>query len=170
MKVLRTRRDSFRLVVGLLAALGIAAGVALAAPARPAKASDRTIEFRNVRTDAERFIDYSNSIRLTPAQERIKAEALEGIPAPCCSEYTMATCCCPCNLAKSAWGLSNYLIAKKGASAGEVRVAVQRWLKVVNPGGFSGDVCSKGGCNRPFRQNGCGGMDQTRVIVGDDVM
>jgi hypothetical protein len=155
--------------MGSVAVLATTAGLALPAPAA-GKGADRGVEFRTVRSDAERFIDYSNSIRLTQAQERIKAEALEAIPAPCCSEYTMATCCCPCNLAKSAWGLSNYLIAKKGSSAGEVRVAVQRWLKFVNPSGFSGDVCSKGGCNRPFGKNGCGGMDQTRVIVGDDMM
>src|SRR5512143_3495105 len=120
----------FCILMGSVAVFATTAGLALAAPAA-GKGADRGIEFRNVRSDAERFIDYSNSIRLTPAQERIKAEALGGIPAPCCSEYTMATCCCPCNLAKSAWGLSNYLIAKKGASAGEVRVAVQRWLKFV---------------------------------------
>jgi hypothetical protein len=154
--------------MGSVAVFATTAGLALAAPAA-GKGADRGIEFRNVRSDAERFIDYSNSIRLTPAQERIKAGALEAIPAPCCSQYTMATCCCPCNLAKSAWGLSNYLIAKKGASAGEVRVAVQRWLKFANPGGFSGDSCFKGGCQRPFAKNGCGGMDQTQVIVGDDV-
>ena len=166
----RDRRGSFRVLVGALATLGIAAGIALAAPTRSAKAPGRTIEFRNVRADAERFIDYSESIRLTPAQERVKAEALEAIPAPCCGDYTMATCCCPCNLAKSAWGLSNYLIAKKGSSAPEVRVAVQRWLKFMNPAGFTGNACFKGGCPRPFGKNGCGGMDATRVIVGDDVM
>jgi hypothetical protein len=145
-----------------------AAGFAVAAA--PPRQSAAVVEFHDVRADAEQFIDYSNSIRLTPAQERIKTEALGGIPAPCCSEYTMATCCCPCNLAKSAWGLSNYLIAKKGSSAGDVRAAVQRWLEFVNPGGFTGNSCFKGGCNRPFAKNGCGGMDQTRVIVGESVL
>lgn len=166
----RNCRDSFRLVLGALAVLAIGAAVALGGPVRPAKSAGQTIEFHNVRSDAERFIDYSESIRLTPAQERVKAEALEAIPAPCCSQYTMATCCCPCNLAKSAWGLSNYLIAKKGATAPDVRVAVRGWLKFINPAGFTGNACFKGGCPRPFVRNGCGGMDATHVIAGDDVM
>ena len=161
---------SSRFAIGSALLVAAVAASAFAAPTPARKADDKTIEFHNVRSDAERFIDYSNSIRLTPAQERIKKEALEAIPAPCCSEYTMATCCCPCNLAKSAWGLSNYLIAKKGANAGEVRAAVERWLRFSNPGGFTGNACFKGGCQRPFAKNGCGGMDQTRVIVGDDVM
>ncbi len=166
----RNCRASYRVVIGAIVVMATATALALSPSSATRKPAQTTIEFRNARSDAERFIDYSNSIRLTPAQEQIKTEALEGIPAPCCSHYTMATCCCPCNLAKSAWGLSNYLISKKGATAAEVRSSVQRWLKFVNPGGFTGNACFKGGCQRPFAKNGCGGMDQTRVIVGDEVM
>jgi hypothetical protein len=154
----------------VLAGLAAIAGFAPPASASPQERADKTIEFQNVRTDSERFIDYSSAITLNTAQARIRAEALTGIPAPCCSDYTMETCCCPCNLAKSAWGLSHYLIAKKGYNAPEVKVAVQQWLRFVNPSGFSGKACSTGGCNRPFVKNGCGGMDGARVIAGGDVL
>ena len=36
---------------------------------------------------------------------------------------------------------------------------------MINPAGFTGDACDKrGGCERPFAENGCAGMDQDRVI------
>lgn len=149
----------------LLGAVFAAPRISLAAGRR----SDDRIAFRNVRAQTEQFIDYYSAIRLTPAQERIKAEALDSIPAPCCKKYSMTTCCCPCNLAKSAWGLSNYLIAKKGYGASEVKSAVVGWLAFINSKGFTGDACFKGGCPRPFAQNGCAGMDATHVILGDDV-
>ena len=125
--------------------------------------------FRDLRGQTEKFIDYFSSIRLTAAQERVKAEALDAIAAPCCKDYSMKTCCCPCNLAKSTWGLSNHLIARKGYGAPEVKKAVLDWLAFVNPKGFTGNACFTGGCPRPFGQNGCGGMDSTQVILGDEV-
>jgi hypothetical protein len=165
----RSRVHALALVAALA---GLAAVAAFAAPAStgPRKGVPKTVQFRNVRADSERFIDFWSAIALTPAQARIRAEALTALPAPCCSDYTMEVCCCPCNLAKSAWGLSHYLIAKEGYNAPEVKAAVQQWLRFVNPGGFSGNACSMGGCKRPFARNGCGGMDAERVIVGDDVL
>jgi hypothetical protein len=157
------------IALGLIATLAAVAGLAVPSPAASGKTAAKGVQFRNVRSDAEQFIDYFSSIQLTPAQERVKAEALDAIPAPCCKEYTMRTCCCPCNLAKSAWGLSNYLVAKKGYAALEVKRAVTDWLAYINPGGFTGDACFKGGCKRAFAKNSCGGMDATQVIVGDDV-
>lgn len=124
---------------------------------------------RNVRAQAEQYVDYSSSIRLTPEQERIKAKALDQIAAPCCKDYTTRTCCCPCNLAKSIWGLSNYLIAKKGYTASQVKRAVNDWLAFVNTKGFTGNACFSGGCKRPFARNGCGGMEASQLILGDDV-
>ena len=38
-------------------------------------------------------------IELTPEQELIKKKALSKIPAPCCSDNSAYTCCCPCNMA-----------------------------------------------------------------------
>lgn len=166
----QTRFARFPAALTRLAAVAVVAFVAVPGIFTGAdrNRNDR-LAFRNVRAQTEQFIDYYSAIRLTPAQERIKAEALDSIPAPCCKKYSMKTCCCPCNLAKSAWGLSNYLIAKKAYSAPEVKSAAVGWLAFINPEGFTGDACFKGGCPRPFAQNGCAGMDAAHVILGDDV-
>lgn len=153
-------------------AVALAITAILTSPAVSAGAgrgTDQKIVFRSVRAQTEQFIDYFGSIRLTAAQERVKAEALDSIPAPCCKDYSMKTCCCPCNLAKSVWGLSSYLIAQKGYTAPQVKRAVLDWLAFVNPKGFTGNACFAGGCKRPFAQNGCAGMESTQVILGDDV-
>lgn len=113
---------------------------------------------------AATFIAYNKSITLTPTQQKIWDEALSAIPAPCCSKNPLATCCCPCNLAKSAWGLSKYLIAEKQYSAPMVKKTILDWLHSSNPGGFTGDACFTGGCNRPFAKNGCGGMKEQELI------
>lgn len=149
----------------VLAAAGAAAGLATTGKNRKAAGLD----LKEVRAKAERYIDYENAVPLNAAQARVKAEALNAIPAPCCRDYTMLTCCCPCNLAKSVWGLSHYLIAKKGFTAPQVKGEVFRWLDSINPAGSTGNACFKGGCGRPFSKNGCGGMEATQVIVGDDV-
>jgi hypothetical protein len=133
------------------------------------KSRDAGLALREVRARAEKYIDYENAIALTAGQARVKAEALKGIRAPCCKDYSMSTCCCPCNLAKSVWGLSRYLIAKNGYTAPQVKAEVLRWLAAINPAGFSGNACFDGGCKRPFSKNGCGGMEASEVIVGDEV-
>lgn len=119
---------------------------------------DDLIEFTDVPEQSKQFIEWERSIQLTPEQEAVKKEALEAIPAPCCSDNTAYTCCCPCNMSKTTWGLSNWLIAEKGASAEQVRAKAEEWIAAINPDGFSGDVCYTGGCGRPMHQNGCGGM------------
>lgn len=137
-----------------------------ATPTTPASAAEvRTdVVFSGKRDETERFIAYYQSIRLTPEQERVKVEALASIPAPCCSNNPLATCCCPCNMAKAAWGLSAWLITEKGYGVAQVQQAAREWLAAANPGGFSGDSCYSGGCTRPIRENGCGGMDQGKVL------
>jgi hypothetical protein len=137
-----------------------AAPVPAAAPAPGATGES----FTGSREETARFIAYYGSIRLTPEQERVKVEALAAIPAPCCSNNSLATCCCPCNLAKAAWGLSAWLITEKGSGAGEVRQAAREWLAAAAPDGFSGDACYRGGCARPIHQDGCGGMDDRQVL------
>lgn len=117
------------------------------------------MRFHDVSAQTIQFIGYSKSIVLTAEQQDLKDRVLAKIPAPCCKDYPMATCCCPCNLAKSVWGLSNYLIVEKNASATQVDKAVKQWLRFTNAKGYSGDVCDTGGCDRPFSANGCGGMD-----------
>lgn len=104
-------------------------------------------------------------IELTEEQEKVMKDALEPMPAPCCSDNSAYTCCCPCNLAKAWWGLSKHLIAEQSASVEEVRETVGEWFELVNPDGFSGDICPTGGCNRAMSNNGCGGMRAVHVSV-----
>jgi hypothetical protein len=118
----------------------------------------------DARAQAIEYIRYYRSIKLTPEQEKIKTQALSAIPAPCCKNYTSATCCCPCNLAKAMWGLSHHLIVKKGYGPEQLTKGVQEWLRSTNPAGHTGDACYTGGCQRPLAQNGCGGMDERKVM------
>ncbi len=120
--------------------------------------------FHDVESQTAQFMAWDASIELTASQEEVKKAALEAIPAPCCGDNSAYTCCCPCNLSRSIWGLSKRLITERNAGAVEVREAVQEWIAFVNPDGFSGDVCYKpGGCPRPFAKNGCGGMNPNQV-------
>jgi len=122
-------------------------------------AVDGDVVFTDAKAQSDEFIGYYHSIALDDEQEAIKRAALEPMPAPCCSDNSAYTCCCPCNLSKTIWGLSAYLITEQGADAETVSAKVTEWIEYVNPDGFSGNVCtSAGGCPRPFAKNGCGGM------------
>ena len=113
--------------------------------------------------DGRTLIGYYHKIRLSREQERLKVEALSALPAPCCSRYSLATCCCRCNMAKAAWGLAAWLIVEKGFGLDQVRQAETDWLKRVNPSGFSGNACFNGGCSRPMHDDGCGGMKDDAI-------
>jgi len=144
------------LVLILLAGV---AGMAFAA----ATASS-SVTFSDVEKQTREFIAYNDSIKLNAQQEAVKKKALEAIPAPCCSDNTAYTCCCPCNMAKSIWGLSAYLITEQGMGAEAVQSKVKEWIEFINPAGFSGDVCyTAGGCSRAFKSNGCGGMHPSQL-------
>lgn len=170
MKSTRAPRATHLLAAVAIAVIGAASVFAARLPASAGiRNGDDRSPARTVRARAEQYIDYWNAIKLDTDQERVKDEALQAIKAPCCSQYSMATCCCPCNLAKSVWGLSHYLIARKGYTAPQVKKAVLQWLEAINPSGFTGNACFTGGCKRPFAKNGCGGMEAAQVIVGDDV-
>jgi len=124
------------------------------------------IVFRDAKAQAEEFIGYYHSINLTPEQEAIKKTALQAMPAACCRESSAYTCCCPCNLSKTIWGLSNRAISQYGANAQQVRQVVDSWLAYVNPeNGFSGDSCYKGGCGNPAHRGGCAGMEESKLDV-----
>jgi hypothetical protein len=138
------------------------ASTTTAAPATAARTG--AVAFTGTREETERFIGYYQAIRLTPEQERIKVQALSTIPAPCCAENPLATCCCPCNMAKAAWGLSAWLITEKGYGVEQLNQAAKDWLAAANPDGFSGNACHNGGCARPIHKNGCGGMNDTQVL------
>ncbi len=123
------------------------------------------ITFNDVESQTAQFIDWESSIKLTPEQERVKKVALEAIPAACCGNNSAYTCCCPCNMSRSVWGLSNYMIAKQEAGAVAVREKATEWIKFIAPDGHSGKTCyTAGGCTRPFSKDGCGGMNPDRVV------
>lgn len=134
-----------------------------AAPESKAVSGDGAVRFTDARQQAVEFIAYDRSILLTPEQQAVMKEALSSIPAPCCERYSIATCCCPCNLARSTWGLSKFLIARQHATTTQVRAAASEWLRFTNPTGYSGDACFSQGCNRSFEHNGCGGMDDRHI-------
>ena len=121
------------------------------------------VTFTDARQQAAEFISYDRSIVLSPEQKKLMNEALSSIPAPCCAQYSIATCCCPCNLARSTWGLSKFLNANQNANAAQVRTAASAWLQFSNPGGYTGNACFTKGCNRSFEKNGCGGMDDRHI-------
>ncbi|MEM7583356.1 MAG: hypothetical protein AAF560_08255 [Acidobacteriota bacterium] len=121
-------------------------------------------EFKGDRAEVQKLMDHYEAIRLTPEQEKIRREALGPIPAACCNEFSMATCCCECNLSRSLWGLSKYLIVEKQADAKQVRDSVTAWIEVLNPDGYEGNTCQTGRCNLPFDKGGCGGMNKHRLI------
>ncbi|MFW6175262.1 MAG: hypothetical protein ACOC7L_00425 [Acidobacteriota bacterium] len=141
------------------------AGPALARSDAEPVVTSGGIELDDVAAQTRQFIAWEQEIELTPEQEQIRVEALSAIPAPCCSDNTAATCCCPCNMARSVWGLSKHLIVEKRAGVEEVRQAAQDWFHFINPDGFSGDVCYTGGCNRAFHENGCGGMNKDHPVT-----
>jgi hypothetical protein len=156
------KRTRVCLVAVSIISVGIfAAGCRAAGPPKQALANDAD-ELDPGR--AATFIAFNKSITLTPAQQKIMDEALSAIPAPCCAKNPLTTCCCPCNLAKSSWGLSKYLIAEKQYSAPMVKKTILDWLHSVNPQGFTGNACFTGGCNRSFAKNGCGGMNEQQLI------
>jgi len=121
------------------------------------------IVFRDVESQTRQFIQWQREIRLDRDQEKIKKAALEDLPAPCCSDKSAYTCCCACNMSRSIWGLSQYMIAKQGADADAVRAKVKEWIAFINPKGFSGKSCYVNRCARPFREDGCGGMRPTQL-------
>ena len=129
----------------------------------PPRRSPRPL--KNVRALTRQYIAWSDAISLTPEQQKIKEEVLSSIPTTCCKKFSMLTCCCACNMAKAIWGLSNHMLAHEGADAKHLRLAVLEWTRLVGKSGFTGDACFKGGCARPFAENGCGGMDSEKVVL-----
>ena len=151
---------SAAIVVAIAIIVGVAVTSSETAAGQP---EGSVIAFSDVKRQTLEFHAYNRSITLTSEQHEVMREALTAIKAPCCSDRSALTCCCECNMAKSWWGLSKHLIADRGLGAEQVRVAVNEWLEFINPEGFSGDVCYTGGCGRPFRENGCGGMNENHV-------
>lgn len=136
-----------------------------AAPRNAIVALDGRLRFEDVARQSREFIGYWHSVRLTPEQEAIKAEALTKRPAACCRSSNAYTCCCHCNLSKTVWGLSNYAIATHHLNAKELSRLVDQWLAFANPSGYSGTTCYVDGCGRQFHANGCGGMSESNLVL-----
>ena len=151
----------------LLCSLGVIliSGTSLA---RPRGAGDAVpapeVNFHNAREQTREFMQYHNTIQLSAGERKIMEEALSSLPAPCCDNYSALSCCCPCNLARSIWGLSHYLIREHDYTAEPLRDAVMEWLLFVNPQGHSGQSCYVGKCNTQFAFDGCGGMNEETVV------
>jgi hypothetical protein len=134
--------------------------------AASAGSSSRDFKFTDAASQAAEFIGYQRSITLTSEQKILRDRALSEIAAPCCEEFSAATCCCPCNLAKSIWGLSNLVIVERKAGMKEIQKTVRGWVAFINSKGFSGGACDAvGGCARPFSHDGCGGMDEKNLTA-----
>lgn len=123
------------------------------------------LRFTDAGVQAREFIGYNSSIQLTAEQEAVKREVLAAMPAACCRDSNAYTCCCGCNLSKSVWGLSNYVLTTHHATADQLLEVVNTWKEFANPAGFSGSSCYSGGCSLPFHQNGCGGMSESNVVL-----
>jgi hypothetical protein len=157
---------TFHAGFALLLALGLGGGSAHGDGQSEARGAPQSVSlaFEGSKAEAEKFMAYYDSIQLTAAQEEVRQEALQAIPAPCCSNFSAATCCCECNLSRTIWGLSKFLIAQEGRGAGEVRAAVTAWVEAINPSGYPGNTCPTGGCVRSFKKGGCGGMHAKQLI------
>lgn len=154
------------ILVVLFAIRGGHATGAEPAPVEPARnKSAEKIEFHDLESQMREFMGYNSTIALTAEQEAIKEDVLGSQPAVCCRNSSALTCCCPCNLSKSLWGLANYLIAEKGMKGPELKATLNEWIAFTNPSGYTGDSCYTGGCERSPRENGCGGMNDRRIVV-----
>jgi len=163
MKSLRALRTVLPMF-GIAFALPICATLALERAGSSGE-TGKIPRFHDAKAQTAEFVGYSSSIRLTAEQKELRDRVLGAMPAPCCKKFSMATCCCPCNLAKSVWGLSNSLIVQ-GADSKTLQTAVSKWLAFSNPGGFSGDACDvPAGCQRAIHSNGCGGMSEASVVA-----
>jgi hypothetical protein len=162
--ITRSRLSTWVFLVGTLFVLPALAALSLNGAASAVTA--KKARFFDAPSQAAEFIGYNRSIVLTAEQQKLREKALSAIPAACCSKFSAATCCCPCNLAKSVWGLSNAMIVREHASVSQVQTAVRGWLRFVNGQGFTGDACdTAGGCGRHFSNNGCGGMDERNLLA-----
>lgn len=141
---------------------GALGGIFLACSPADSESSPEIV-FQDAEKQARQFMEWERTIRLTSEQEQIKKAGLTSIPAPCCSDNSAYTCCCPCNMSRTIWGLANHMIAKQNADAAAVRAKTEEWIAFINPDGYDGKACYTGRCPRPFREDGCGGMNASQL-------
>lgn len=142
--------------------------------------------------NAQRFIDWYNAIGLSAEEEATRDTALDALVAPCCDDYPMSSCCCVCNLARSVWGLSAYLITEKSYAVNQVQEAASQWLHFIRPDYYVASALNEEGinprrfglttesscyadrCELPFYSKtafrhvgGCGGMEELVRVETD---
>jgi len=154
-------------LLALTGALTLASGCTDSGPPPPGPAAavasgagTARMMFHDLEAQTLEFMSYDTSIRLTPEQQKVKAAVLGTVPAPRCSSFTALTCCCSGNASRAIWGMTNYLIARRGYGDAELRETVDRWIAFSRPHGWSGSACSSGGCERSSVDDGCGGIDE----------
>lgn len=163
MKAIKPIRFAFLLAATLPAALLLPALAVPAGGASAASPTGRNASGRDLKAETREYIRRADA-PLPPELKKVRDEVLSKIPAPCCAKFSAATCCCPCNLAKSIWGLSNTMLVRHKANPKQLREAVLEWIRVNNRAGWTGDACFTGGCGRAFAKNGCGGMDDQQIV------
>ncbi len=151
-------------IVACLAALAAVLGAGAEPATHPGDAW-LAGKFDGSREEILTLMGHYQAIQLTAEQEQVRREALGPVPAFCCKDFSAATCCCECNLSRSLWGLSKFLITEKKADTKQVRDAVGALVEVLNPSGYQGNTCTTGRCNLPFKQGGCGGMNKDRLLL-----
>jgi len=109
---------------------------------------------------AAALVAYAHAVRLTAEQQRVVDAAARTVPMPCHRGKTLADHCCSCNLGRSIDGLIKEQVARHGASAEQAAAAAAEWIRSVNPHAYSGGTCPEGRCDRPFADDGCGGMKE----------
>ena len=155
-------------MISMSLAIGLSAGILWATTQEPAEGTDWTSgKYDGTREQVLELMGYYKNIELTAEQEGVRRQALSSMPAPCCNTFSAATCCCECNLSRSIWGLAKLLITEHEADATAVRGAVEGWIAALNPSGYAGNTCNTGRCNLPFKNGGCGGMSEHRLVFGD---
>lgn len=157
-----------RIVLLLALSLLLVGGFTFATAEKSAAEKDWTqTRYDGSEEEVRTLMAFYSSIQLTPEQEQVREAALRDMPAPCCNNFSAATCCCECNLSRSLWGLAKHLIADRGADAKLVRSAVEAWVSALNPAGYEGRTCMTGKCSLPFKAGGCGGMAEDHLIYDD---
>jgi len=119
------------------------------------------------------FVEWFYTIELNESEQALKDNALSVLVAPCCE----------CNLTRSVWGLSAYLIRDRAFVEEGVRQAAFDWLRFVRPDYYIAAAleergpdpsefglttygsCYRGICEFPVTEGGCAGM--TEVIEPD---
>lgn len=201
LRILRWRRR-VRLLVGVSLALLCALLLAACGPSEVAESEGGQDIVASTRADLipaewtatdygvplsldnlSQFLDWSDSIQLSSAENRTYESALKGVPTPCCDDHMLFSCCCEndglsCNLVRSGKGLAAHLVHNRGYGVQEVKDALLEWMRFARPDYYIAKEltnkrldpeaygltpygsCYRGMCNTSIAKGGCGGMER----------